>query len=81
MLLHNKGERKYPELRENSPGNMGVWNTLCSLFPIDLEVYFFQTGRHTDIPIIIRPTIFMRVYSVHAVGSIWLGARKLPQRS
>ena len=32
----------------------------------------------SDIPIIIQPTIFIRVHSVHAVGRIRLGARKLP---
>ena len=42
---------------------------------------FFQTGSGSDIPIIIRPTIFMRLYSLHTVGRIWLGAWKLPQRS
>ena len=72
------GVRKYPQLRQNSPRNIGDWNTLCSLIPIDPEVYIFQTGSGSDIPIIIQPTIFMRVHSVHAVGRIRLGARKLP---
>ena len=35
------GARKYPQLRENSPRNIGDWNTLCFLFPIDPEVYFY----------------------------------------
>ena len=39
---------------------------------------FFLNGSGSDIPIIIRPTIFIRVHSVHAVGRIRLGARKLP---
>ena len=34
--------RKYPQLRENSPRNIGDWNNLCSLFLIDSEVYFYQ---------------------------------------
>ena len=67
-----------PQLRENSPRNIGDWNPLCSLFSIYPEVYFYQTRSGSDIPITIRPTIFIRVHSVHAVGRIWLGARKLP---
>ena len=71
------GARKYPRLCENSPRNIGD-NNLCSLFPIDPEVYFYQTGSGSDIPITIRPTIFISVHSVHTVGLIRLGARKLP---
>ena len=48
------------------------------MFPIDSEVYFFQTGSGSDAPIIIQPTIFRRVHSVHAVDQIRLDERKLP---
>ena len=48
------------------------------MLPIDPKVYFYQTGSGSDIPITIRPTMFIRVYFVHAVGRIRLGARKLP---
>ena len=74
MCLHavtQCGARKYPQLRENFPRNRDL-NTLSSLFAIDTEVYIFQTGSGSDIPIIIGP-----VHSVHAVGRIRLGARKL----
>ena len=47
---------------------------LCSLLSIDPKVNIFQTGIGSDIPILIRPTIFMRVYFVHAVGRMRLGA-------
>ena len=70
-MLHNA-------VRENTLNCAKTPYTLCSLFPIDPEVYIFQTRSGSDMPVVIRPTIFMRVHSVHAVGRIRLGARKLP---
>ena len=80
MLLHNAVRENTPNYVKTPPEtSLGDRNTLCSLFPTDPEVYFFQIGSASYIPIIIRPMIlFIHVYSVQAVGRIRLGARKLP---
>ena len=60
--------QKLPQLVKNSK-NIHKRNILCSFFSVDLEVYFFQKGSGSEMPILLQTTIVICI-SVLVMGPI-----------